>query len=109
VTHFKDPADQAKAKQMKFPDAPAPAATPAPAAAPEVDIGFGPGKFQPDATAPAATPAPAAPAPSVPGTAQTNPNALDKGEQIVPPPAAKESVSYRDDQALARIVELSRR
>ena len=52
----------------------------APAAAPaDIDIGFGPGKFQPDAA-----PAPAA-------------------------PVATESVGYGDEQILARIVELSRR
>jgi hypothetical protein len=78
ITHFTDPADQARAKQLGFPAA---AAAPAPAA-----------------------PAPAAP--SAPGTAQTNPNALDKGEEVVP---AKESVGYGDEQILARIVELSRR
>jgi hypothetical protein len=44
VTHFKDPADQAKAKQLKFPEAPAAPAPAAPAPAP-------------------AAPAPAAPAP----------------------------------------------
>lgn len=62
--------------------------------------------------------------PAVPGTAQTNPNALDKGEEVVPTPnlqdivkntlnnqtaPAKESVGYGDEQILARIVELSRR
>jgi peptidoglycan hydrolase-like protein with peptidoglycan-binding domain len=84
VTYFKDPADQAKAQQLGFPAAPA--ANPA-----DIDIGFGPGKFQPDATpaapatAPAAAPAPAAPAP------------------------AKESVGYSDESVLARIVELARR
>jgi len=74
VTHFTDPADQARAKQLGFPAAPAPATQ----------------------------------APAVPGTAQTNPNALDKGEVVVPAPT-KESVGYGDEQILARIVELSRR
>jgi peptidoglycan hydrolase-like protein with peptidoglycan-binding domain len=81
VTYFKDPADQAKAKQLGFPAAPA--ANPA-----DIDIGFGPGKYQPDATP--AAPAPAAPAPAAPAP-------------------AKESVGYSDESILARIVELARR
>jgi hypothetical protein len=80
ITHFTDPADQATAKRLGFPAAAAPAAAPTLTAK----------------TAP----------PAAPGTAQTNPNALDKGEEVVP---AKESVGYGDEQILARIVELSRR
>ena len=78
-----DPTDKFILARAPKKGAPAtPAANPA-----DVDIGFGPGKFQPD-TAPAA-PAPAAPAPAA--------------------PVAKESVGYSDESILARIVELSRR
>ena len=77
VTHFKDPADQAKAKQLKFPEAPA-------------------------ATAPAAT----APAPSALPANMTQAQ-VDQARNATEPTA--ESVSYGDEQVLARIVELARR
>jgi hypothetical protein len=80
VTHFKDPADQAKAKQMKFPAAPAPAA-----------------------------PAAAAPAPAAPTNPFASAGRTPAAPAAAPAPVAEASVSYRDDQALARIVDLARR
>jgi peptidoglycan hydrolase-like protein with peptidoglycan-binding domain len=88
VTYFKNPQDQAKAKQLGFPAAPA-------APGQDIDIGFGPGKYQPEAKPATATPVkPPAPVTSTP---------------IAPITATKESVGYGDEQILARIVELSRR